>query len=288
MNYHLHENGWTVILDNFDFKTATQADINQIAKLVATNTCVVAKEQKLTVADQVRIAKMFKNPNPLFTPDDPDFIHCAADLTQDPTGIVCRVSGALNDHGMPGIAGHIDEMQWHCNHPYRFNRSPMVWLYGEAGTLGSRTSWNNNILSYNDLDQTTKDKLSNLKCIYYGGTQHTESYRNDNNFKDSKFIVEDFTPSLVYTNNAGKTGLYFSLLQLERFVGMTREESLEIATPLFEHTIQDKYCYHHDWNDGDVIISEQWLGIHKRWRFEDIATRVLHRTVFDFPDQDYT
>ncbi len=32
VNYELHENGWTVILKDFDFKTATQEDINQIAK----------------------------------------------------------------------------------------------------------------------------------------------------------------------------------------------------------------------------------------------------------------
>jgi hypothetical protein len=28
MNYHLHENGWTVILDDVDFKTITQDEVN--------------------------------------------------------------------------------------------------------------------------------------------------------------------------------------------------------------------------------------------------------------------
>lgn len=287
MKYKIHENGWTVLLEDFDFNTATQDDILEIARLVATNTCVVVKGQNLTVADQVRIGNMFKNPNPLFKPEDKFFIDCAADLTQDPQGIVCRVSGELNEHGKPGIAGHVDEMQWHCNHPYKEDRSPIVWLYGVKGTKGSRTSWNNNILSYTDLDNETKSKLHNLKCVYYGGMQHTTEYKEGDTFKDTKFVIENFTPNLIHTNNAGKTGLYFSLLQLEKFVGMTREESLEIAKPLFEHTIQEKYCYHHDWEDGDIVISEQWLGIHKRWRFEQISTRVLHRMVFDFPDQDY-
>lgn len=287
MKYHLHENKWTILLDEFDFNEATQEDINQIARLIATNTCVVAKGQKLSVSDQLRIANMFKNPSPLFKPEDKFFKDCAADLNQDPTGIICRVSGELNEHGKPGIAGHIDEMQWHCNHPYKFDRSPIVWLYGVKGTKGSRTSWNNNILSYSELNIETKNKLQDLKCIYYGGMQNTESYKQSKSFKNTKFVIEEFTPNLVHTNNAGKTGLYFSLLQLEKFVGMSREESLRIAEPLFEHTIQEKYCYHHDWEDGDVILSEQWLGIHKRWKFEQIFTRVLHRMVFDFPEQDY-
>jgi hypothetical protein len=69
---------------------------------------------------------------------------------------------------------------------------------------------------------------------------------------------------------------------------MTADESKKIMDPLAEYTIQDKYCYHHYWDDGDVIIAEQWLGIHKRWPFKEIDKRVLHRAVFDFPDQDYT
>ena len=47
MKYHLHENGWTVLVDDFDFNCATQRDINEIAKLIASNTCVVFKNQFL-------------------------------------------------------------------------------------------------------------------------------------------------------------------------------------------------------------------------------------------------
>ena len=69
---------------------------------------------------------------------------------------------------------------------------------------------------------------------------------------------------------------------------MSREECTAFISKLSEYVIQDKYCYDHYWDDGDVVIAEQWLGIHKRWPFKDIDKRVLHRAVFDFPDQDYT
>ena len=39
---------------------------------------------------------------------------------------------------------------------------------------------------------------------------------------------------------------------------------------------------HHDWEDGDLVISEQWLSIHKRWTFEKMDKRVLHRIAFDY------
>jgi hypothetical protein len=60
MKYQLHNNGWTVIIDDFDLREITQSDINEISKLLATNTLVIAKKQKLSVLDEVKIIKMFK------------------------------------------------------------------------------------------------------------------------------------------------------------------------------------------------------------------------------------
>ena len=99
---------------------------------------------------------------------------------------------------------------------------------------------------------------------------------------------EHFNPGLVHRNLAGKTGLFFPFLQFRNFVGMSEEQSREVIKPLIDHVIQEKYMYHHNWQDGDVVISEQWLGIHKRWRFENMATRVLHRGMFDFANCDLT
>lgn len=280
INYHLHENGWTVILDDIDFKTVTQDDVNEIAKLIAQNTCVVAHNQKLTVEDEMRVISMFKDPEPYVEPTDEDYKQCWVDGTD---GIIQRVTGALNDHGYEGLAGFVDEMVWHCNQPYKRDRRPIVWLYGVSGTAGSRTSWNNNILTYNDLDEDTRRQLLELKFVPVTGLELDVS-----TIETTGVIVEEFTPSVVHTNNAGKTGLFFPFFQIHKFVGKTKDETQKIIEPIKEFTTQDKYCYHHDWKDGDLVLSEQWLGIHKRWPFEHIKTRLLHRAVFDFPEQDYS
>ena len=268
MKYHLHENGWTVIVDDFDFREATQQDVNEIAKLIATNTCVLFKNQLLSVDDEMRISTMFKNPRPFVTPGDDQCTHYWVKGTD---GIFQRVTGELNEHGVSGIAAHIEDFEWHCNWPSQINRRPIIWLYGVKGTAGSRTSWTNNILSYNDLSQEWKDRLENLTFITGDG-------ENDSVAVERK---------IVHTNIAGKKGLFFPFNQMQHVVDVSEEENREIINYLSNLIIQDKYCYHHSWTDGDLIISEQWLGIHKRWRFEQIATRLLHRGEFDFPDQDY-
>ena len=51
---------------------------------------------------------------------------------------------------------------------------------------------------------------------------------------------------------------------------------------LIDHVLKDEFAYHHDWEDGDIVISEQWLSIHKRWDFEGMEDRILHRIAFDY------
>jgi alpha-ketoglutarate-dependent taurine dioxygenase len=90
----------------------------------------------------------------------------------------------------------------------------------------------------------------------------------------------------VHTNIGGKTGLFCPFLQFRNFVGLTESMSKRIIEDLRDHVLQEKYIYHHDWQDGDVVIAEQWLGIHKRWKFDGMPNRVLHRITFDFAHSD--
>jgi len=281
MNYHLHENGWTVMLDDFDLRTATQDDVNHVARLLATNTCVISKKQSLTISDELRVINMFKSAETL-TVEHPGKSRLVVPNTESK---IIRVTGELDEHGSPGLFGHVSDLDWHCNQPAVPTRKPLVWLYGERGTKGSRTSFTNNILAYNDLDQATKDLLDPLEGIF--GYEHGRYTDMRFEFMPKKDINTQYTPRIVHTNIAGKKGLFFPFLQLFYFKGMTEDESRPIIDMVSQHITQEKYCYHHDWDDGDVIFSEQWLGIHKRWKFDGMPTRILHRATFDFPDQNY-
>jgi taurine dioxygenase len=91
-----------------------------------------------------------------------------------------------------------------------------------------------------------------------------------------------WTPPLVHKTLTGKTGIYFAPFQLGKFVELTQEKSDEIKQILCNHILNEKYLYHHDWEDGDVVISDQWNGIHKRWPFNKMDIRVLHRAGMDY------
>ena len=38
----------------------------------------------------------------------------------------------------------------------------------------------------------------------------------------------------------------------------------------------------HNLEDGDIVLSEQWLSIHKRWAYEKMEDRILHRIAFNY------
>ena len=102
---------------------------------------------------------------------------------------------------------------------------PVVWLFAVKQSKGSRTSFTNNIMAYEDLDLEIKKEIKDLKlvCGFSRGSYTTYTFGKDQDFN------EYYTPPLVYTNNGNQTGLFFPFLQFRKFVGMTEKEFMEVA-----------------------------------------------------------
>jgi len=266
------DNGWTVQVDELDLRTATDDEINIIGQYINTNTVVVLRDQHLTHQDEVNIVNRFGSARQM-----PDKKLFDGYYVEGSDRHVVRVSGGLDEHGRPGLFGHVTELDWHCNDSAHAERKPLIWLYSVAGSAGSRTSFINNILSYETLQQEDPEFFSQIKdlkvvCGYETG-RYSPTQLND----VDKSVNPYFTPNIVHTNIAGKTGFYCSPLQVFYFDGMTEDESRPILEKICDYIIQERFMYHHDWKDNDVLLSEQWLGIHKRWAFDKITERVLHR-----------
>ena len=128
ISYKLDKNKWTVIIEDFNMTSATQEDINYISKLIAKNTLVVIRNQRLSVEDEVRILKMFKDIQTFVVADSTDYVSTLAGaMVAGSEDLFLRVSGKKDEQGRAGIAGYDCEMVWHCNEPGIKNRKSMVW-----------------------------------------------------------------------------------------------------------------------------------------------------------------
>lgn len=285
MKINFHTNGWTPIITDVDLKTATQQQMNTIASLIAKNTVVVIKKQDLQPADEVaiceKIGRCEQIPIPIPTSADDQ-------LVAGGDNKIVRVGGSNHHNGVTGVFEHVGDLEWHSNRTGSEDRDPVIWLYAVKHANNSRTSWINNILSYQDLDDDTKQQIKDLQLVMGFDARSISEDTYTITGRNSNAINNTWHPNLVWTNDAGVTGMYFSFLQIHQILGLDKDSSDNLIAKLRKHVEQEKYMYHHDWEDGDIVISEQWLSIHKRWRCEHIHDRLIHRIALNFDHCDLT
>ena len=270
MNYTLHENGWTVIIED-DIRSLSPADILNVAKLLSEQTVVVFNKQiDIAPEDQLEIAYIIG-----------DVMKQKNKSRSNPINLidgVLRVTGKKNDKGEPGLFGHTSALDWHANQASNKNRDPIVWMYGAEGMEGSRTSFINMAKVYEGMSENLKKSIANLKCYfgYKAGKYSTTPYFRDHVNTENLF-------DLVMTTAAGITGIYYPFLQVFGMDGLNEQEFEEIHSELVHQILKDEsYAYHHDWVNGQILLSDQWMSLHKRWEFDKMEERVLHRIALNY------
>ncbi len=271
MKSSLDSNGWTLTI-NEDIKTLSTEQLYEVAKLCNRHFVVIFRDQHLTLADQMKVASSIGTVKMDHGRDEAE----RERILLEP-GII-RVTGELNSKGEKGLFGHDEELDWHTHHANAKKRFPFVWLYSVKGSTGSRTSWINQEMAFNDLSVNMQKELEGIK---YASGYKVGSFSDMAVAKEK--INYDNPINLVHTNIEGKKGLYFPFQQVYDVVeGATKQQWNELHTFLKGHCTKEKYIYHHDWQDNDLVISEQWLSIHKRWQFDGMKDRLLHRIAFDY------
>ena len=268
-------NDWAIQIEDLDIRTATKEEVFEIGKLTLSNMVTVFKNQDLQPEDEVAFCSKLGKCQFIIDPTKPKEGQRTEHLAVG--NHILRVTGQKNDKGEEGLFGHTSALDWHANQASNYDREPLIWLYGVEGTKGSKTSWLNNIASYEAMSDELKEEIKDVKI--------TLGYKSGS-YSPSKFFIEhhatDKPFDLVHTNDAGKTGLYFPYLQILGMVGKTEEQFKDLMGRLIEHVTQPQFIYDHHWEDGDIVLSEQWLSIHKRWAYEKMEERILHRIAFNY------
>lgn len=301
LEYEILDNGWTVRIHT-PINDIDENDQAQVLKLLVQNTCVFWRGQDLTPQQELDFCYRFGN---IDFVDGKDYDERSEEgkslFIRDFPGIL-RVTAKPGETGLPGQFAHKEELQWHCNQPNNPNRKPFVWLYSVEGSKNSVTHWSNSILAYNDMSGDLKEYYDTLSVGHFNSRFRTdlnrEGYETYRAY-DEYYKSLNFRNKLVLTNSYGQKGIHLSPLQVGEIAQhrdntitvMEYSEMIEFADNLLEYLTQPKYVYSHHWQDGDVIIGEQFFGVHKRDAFEDMHKRYLHRIAFNsnkiYPDLAY-
>jgi alpha-ketoglutarate-dependent taurine dioxygenase len=278
-------NGWTPIISELDLANITQEQVHMLECIVGTQTLAVIKNQQhLTVNDEVKFLKMFGGV-------DINKPHVKNVVIDGSERILRRVTGKRRaDGSAEGMFGYKEVLPWHANPVEDPNRKSMVYLRGISGTQGSITSFTNHA-------RALKSSLPVFFKEYFSKENFHTIHEHDHTYdmaaetimniygttnRPSMYDPSEF-PTLIYQNIFGTKGLYFSWFQFTKFKELDDEESTKIRDILRFSILNDQNnIYDHNWSNGDVILSDQWLGLHKRHHFEQIEDRLLHRGVVEY------
>jgi taurine dioxygenase len=255
MNINL-KNDWVVEIDEVCLQDLSPAEARIIGKLVLTNLVVVVKGQKMTPDEQLDFCNHLGRVERYYTSKRK--IAISQDYSSGDG--VARITGQKNERGARGMFPDKSELIWHADGCEKHNRNSIVWLHAVSGSEGSLTSWNNTAMAYQDMPEDIQEKVRGMKI-------HTKTPEDF-----PLYIKRSRNPFNVFMkNDAGVGGLYYPHNFVDEIIGE------DIHDYLVDFLFQPKYIYDHEWTDGDIVISEQWLTTHMRHHCETIETRVLNR-----------
>lgn len=170
------------------------------------------------------------------------------------------------------------ELKWHCNlnGPDRADGVALQCIKQEHQT---RTSWLNTNTAYKELIKTEPDfaeELVDKWCDY-----EYEAAKNWAETPPAQYELmikgaNSYKMRILQENVGGTKGIYFYINNA------LKTDDKKLYDKLSEFLWQEKFIYHHDWEIGDVVLSDQLLTLHRRppYSNEVLENRILHRWTF--------
>lgn len=194
---------------------------------------------------------------------------------------VQRVTGEKNEKNKfhAGYSGIFPEghLEWHSNFNYP-GQADCIGLQAVRGVLGTGTSFLNLVHVFNELPDSLKKRAENNYALYkynprewaIGSSELQLQILENAHLKEFKF-------DLVQENKAGIKGLFFSFNNR-----CSIPNDPELFEELRSFCLQERFMYHHNWDIGDIVLSEQVLSLHmrKNYKNEILQNRLLHRITF--------
>ena len=195
-----------------------------------------------------------------------------------PFSNVQRVTGEKRNGESTGIFG-VGRLDWHANLNGP-DRADGVALQGYRDVEGTVTSWLNSSLAYSMMPNELKERIEDRYCSYFYNILNWADVEWDVQRDGLLARQNSYKMWIEQENIAGVKGLYFydnNDCKIEEC-----EDDPELFDDLKSYLFQEQFMYHHEWDVGDIVLSDQLLTLHKR-QLRDEETfrkRILHRLTF--------
>ena len=191
----------------------------------------------------------------------------------------------------------VSKLDWHMDLHYtgKPNRGALLRAVICASEDGL-TGFGDLAKAYDALDEATRELLANIEVTYAFSMQrrhmrfvNLEGYEpgpyspkkpSDLNFPS---FPEVAYPAVVTHPVTGRKVLEICEQFLERIVapqraGLCNDEAVDLLQRLVDHTRKPEFHYFHQWQEGDMVLWDNWRAMHCTTGTKPGVERMIHRT----------
>ena len=170
---------------------------------------------------------------------------------------------------------------WHTDSSFRKIPSNGSILHGISTTNeGGNTLFANMYKAYEDLDQSLKDKIKNLKVIHdhdyiISLSKELSERKNKGHYDKLDPVIH---PLVRRHPSTKKPSLFLSPHTMVSIQNYDSKKGRELLDQLIEHSIQPQYVYKHSWTNHDIVMWDNRCTMHSVEPFDNNnIKRIMHR-----------
>lgn len=170
---------------------------------------------------------------------------------------------------------------WHTDKSYHEVPSLTTMLHAkEVPANGGDTQFANTMLGYAALSEAMKARIADLKAEHSWEASRLNVGAEPAS-EEQKRERPPVTHPVVRTHpDTGEKTIYLGH-HVSHIHGLPRDESAALIKELEDHTTQDRFVYTHRWRQGDYVMWDNRLLLHRALPNYEVGRerRQLHRTV---------
>ena len=257
---------------DIDAAAVTQTEVVRIRQLVYEHKLVVFRKQSMSSEQYIAFAKQLGTPQIYFQenyhhPNHPE---------------IFVSSNVLEDGEKVGVAG--TGRYWHTD--CAFQPEPLSWtmLYPQVLPQSVRETYYIDMCRvYQKLPAHLKEKIAGRQMLHEAKWRYkVQAWDIDRAIID---ILKDFEkqappvthPAVITHPVTQQQALYISEGFTTQVVGLAPEESEQVLSELLAFVEKEEHIYTHAWQDGDILLWDNRVLLHKAGGCPEGESSVSHR-----------
>ncbi|WP_028217046.1 TauD/TfdA dioxygenase family protein [Paraburkholderia oxyphila] len=234
--------GFGAHVEEADLTSLSHDDVNRLRTALLEHGLLVIQNQELSPAGQVRMSEAFGTLE-TFPPGQ-------GQLAEYPQ--IFRVASQP-------AKGHTNVGRyWHSDGSFLAAATPIsIWYLVAQPAMGGETLFADLREAYRAYPEERKPAIDGLVTLHRNGTKH---------------------PLVMQHPATREPSLYFNVGLTGGVVGYTPEQFMALRTDLDDHLSRAGAAYVHHWDEGDVVIADNFRVAHRATPISADQHRILDRT----------